>query len=142
MKLAVINDWSDGKSAIFWNKDGFLRMLWVLRERDKWDIRFFKKLDRGINWKHDYVDIHFSTDPVQAMLDWNPDAVLGFSDLSRPYLKDIQGKKPIALCYTGGTFTDYKDVPNLIFVESKVYLDWMKSMGLNVRQAFGTNTDI
>lgn len=142
MKLAVINDWSDGKSAIFWNKDGFLRMLWVLREIEHWEVKFFKKLDRSINWKHDYVDIEFSTDPVKACLDWNPDAILGFSDLSRPYLKELEGKKPIALCYTGGTFTDYKKVPDIIFVESRSYLKWFRDMGINAVQAFGTNTEI
>lgn len=83
MKLACINDWADQKSAIYWNKDGFLKMLHVLRERDKWEIVFFKKSDRSFIWKHDYVDLHFSTDPVKACLDWNPDAILGFSDFSR-----------------------------------------------------------
>ena len=142
MKLAVINDWEDKKSAVFWNKDGFLKMLDVLRTRDGWEIVFFKKSDRSFTWKHDYVDLHFSTDPVKALLDWNPDAVLGFSDLSRPYLKELQGKKPIALCYTGGTFTDYKNVPNIIFVESRWYMKWFSDMGIKAVQAFGTNTEI
>lgn len=143
MKLAVINDWFDKKSAIFWNKDGFLKMLDVLRKRDGWEITFFKKSDRSYTWAHDYVDLHFSTDPVKALLDWNPDAVLGFSDFSRPYLNEIRGKKPIALCYTGGNFTDYKDVPDVVFVESKSYVKWMGEIGVkNVIQAFGTNTEI
>src|SRR3990167_39547 len=94
IKLACINDWFDRKSAVFWNKDGFLKMLHVLRERDGWEIVFFKKSDRSFTWQHDYVDLHFSTDPVKSLLDWNPDAILGFSDLSRPYLKEIEGKKP------------------------------------------------
>ena len=142
MKLAVINDWFDKKSAVFWNKDGFLKMLHVLRERDGWEIVFFKKSDRSYTWAHDYVDLHFSQDPVKSLLEWNPDAILGFSDFSRPYLNEIRGKKPIALCYSGGTFTDYKDVPDLVFVESKSYFTWMKDMGLNVEMAFGTNTEI
>lgn len=142
MKLAVINDWFDKKSAVFWNKDGFLKMLDVLRKRDGWEIVFFKKSDRSYTWEHDYVDLHFSTDPVKSLLDWNPDAILGFSDFSRPYLAEIKGKKPIALCYSGGTFTDYKDVPKIIFVESKTYLAWMQGMGLNAVQAFGTNTEV
>lgn len=142
MKLAVINDWEDRKSAVFWNKDGFLKMLHVLRERDGWEIIFFKKSDRGFTWPHDYVNLHFSTDPVKALLDWNPDAILGFSDLSRPYLKELAGKKPIGLCYTGGTFLDYKNVPSIIFVESRSYLKWFREMGINAVQAFGTNTEI
>lgn len=142
MKLAVINDWFDPKSAVFWNKDGFLRMLDVLRKRDGWEIVFFKKSDRSFTWKHDYVDLHFSVDPVKALLEWNPDAILGFSDLSRDYLKEIHGKKPIGLCFSGGTFLNYKEVPDIIFVESREYLKWLKGLGLNVVQAFGTNTEI
>lgn len=143
MKLAVCNDWFDPKSAIFWNKDGFLKMLHVLRERDRWEIKFFKKSDRSFEWKHDYVDLHFSQDPVKNLLEWNPDAILGFSDLSRPYLKDIAGKKPIGLCFSGGTFKDYKDVPDIIFVESKSYLKFMGDIGVKKAvQAFGTNTEV
>lgn len=143
MKLAVINDWFDKKSAVFWNKDGLLKMLHVLRERDGWEIKFFKKSDRSFEWAHDYVNLSFSQDPVKALLEWNPDAILGFSDFSRPYLDEIRGKKPIALCYTGGTFTDYKDVPDLVFVESESYIPWMKEIGVKeIVQAFGTNTEI
>lgn len=143
MRLAVINDWHDTKSAVFWNKDGFLKMLAVLRDRDGWDIKFFKKYDRHLEWKHDYVDLDFSTDPVKSALDWEPDAFLGFSDFSRPYLDEIKDKGiPIALCYTGGRFEHYKDVPDIIFVESKSYVKWMEEMGLPVVQAFGTNTEL
>lgn len=141
MRLAVINDWGDKKSAVFWNKDGFLKMLHVLRERS-WDIRFFKKHEDTFKWQHDFVDLYFSPDPVKALKDWKPDAILGFSDFSRPYLKELQGIAPIALCYTGGRFTDYKDIPDIVFVESKSYVDWMKPMGINVVQAFGTNTEL
>lgn len=141
MRLAVINDWHDKKSAVFWNKDGFLRMLQVLRDRDKWEIKFFKKHDKSFEWQHDYVDLHFSTNPVQAAKDWKPDAYLGFSDFSRPYLKELEGL-PVALCYTGGRFTHYSKIPKITFVESKTYVDWMKGMGLNVVQAFGTNTEL
>jgi len=142
MRLAVCNDWFDKKSAVYFNKDGILKMLDVLRKRDGWEIKFFKKHDRTFEWEHDYVDLSFSPDPVKQLLEWNPDAILGFSDFSRPYLKEIEGKKPIALCYTGGRFTNHKDVPDIVFVESKSYVDWMKPMGINVVQAFGTNTEL
>lgn len=142
MKLGVINDWHDKKSAVFWNKDGILKMLDVLRKRDGWEIKFFKTHDKTFEWEHDYVDLSFSPDPVKQLLDWKPDVALGFSDFSRPYLKELDGKLPIALCYTGGRFTDYKDVPDIVFVESKSYVDWMKPMGVNVTRAFGTNTEL
>lgn len=142
VKLAVLNDWHDKKSAVFWNQDGFLKMLYVLREKYGWQVKFFKKHDKSFEWTHDCVDIQFSQDPAKTALEWKPDAILGFSDFSRPYLNEIRGKCPIALCYTGGRFEDYKDVPDIIFVESKTYVDWMKGMGLNVVQAFGTNTEL
>lgn len=141
MRLAVINDWYDKKSAVFWNKDGLLKMLHVLRERDGWDIKFFKMHAKSFEWEHDYVDLHFSPNPVMAARSWKPDAFLGFSDFSRKYLEALQDK-PVALCYTGGRFETYKDVPKIIFVESKTYVDWMRGMGLPVTQAFGTNTEL
>src|SRR3990167_6618512 len=108
MKLAIINDWKDHKSAVYWNKDGFLRMLGILRDRDGWDVRFFKAHDESFLWEHDYVTLYFSPDPVKSLVEWGPDAVLGFSDLSRAYLGDERMKHlPITLCYTGGRFTDF-----------------------------------
>jgi len=143
MKLAVINDWKDHKSAVYWNKDGFLRMLGILRDRDGWDVRFFKAHDELFLWEHDYVTLYFSPDPAKSLVEWEPDAILGFSDLSRAYLGDERIKNiPVALCYTGGRFTDFKDIPKITFVESKSYLTWFHNMGVNAVQAFGANTDI
>lgn len=141
MKISVLNDWHDKKSAVFWNKDGFLKMLSVLRDTYGWEITFFKKHDQEFVWEHDYVKLSFSPDPVAQAKAWKPDAYLGFSDFSRPYLDALRGEK-IALCYTGGKFTNYMDVPKIVFVESKTYVDWMKPMGINVTQAFGTNTEL
>ncbi len=142
MKLAVINDWHDKKSAVFWNKDGFLRALQVLRDRDGWEIKFFKKHDKAFEWEHDYISLHFSSDPVGAAKAWNPDAYLGFSDFSRPYLGELEGL-PVALCYTGGRFTKFAHIPKIVFTESKSYIPWMQSVGVkNVVQAFGTNTEL
>lgn|SRR3990167_1687739 len=143
MKLAVVNDWYDKKSAVYWNKDGILKMLSVLRDRDGWEIVFFKKHDQTFTWDHDYVKLSFSPDPKQQLLDWNPDCILFFGDFSRPIMGELAGSKiPKAICYSGGRFTDYMQVPDIVFVESKSYVDWMKPMGLNVVQAFGTNTEL
>lgn len=143
MRLAIANDWYDKKSAIFWNRDGFLRMLQVLRDKYGWETRFFKKHERTFDWEHDYVDLSFSPNVKQAVIDWKPDAILFFCDFSREILKEFADVDiPKALCYTGGRFTQYKDVPDIVFVESKTYVDWMKPMGINVVQAFGTNTEL
>lgn len=144
IRLAVCNDWYDKKSAVFWNKDGFLKMLSVLRDRDRWEIVFFKKHERTFEWEHDYVKLSFSPDPVAQIREWKPDCILGFSDFSREYLKQAQGIAPIALCYSGGLYTNYETIPDLVFVESRSYVDWMKSRGTikRVVQAFGTNTEL
>lgn len=143
MKLAVTNCWEDKKSAVFFNKDGFLKMLHVLRERDGWDVKFFKKHDQTFNYTHDYVDLHFSPDPHASALAWKPDAVLFFADFSRPIIKEFEHDGiPLAICFTGGGFRDYAHIPDIIFTESKSYLKEFKAEGLNAVQAFGTNTEL
>lgn len=143
MRLAVCNDWHDKKSAVFWNKDGFLKMLDVLRTRDNWEIVFFKKHDEIFIWEHDYVRLSFSPNPAQQVRDFKPDCILFFSDLSRPIIGELADYPcPKAVCYSGGRFTDFEHIPDIIFVESKTYLDWFKSHGKNVVQVFGTNTEI
>ena len=143
LRLAIANDWYDKKSAIFWNKDGFLKALHNLREIYGWETKFFKKHERTFEWEHDYVDLSFSPDPKQQILDWKPDAILFFSDLSRPLLGELKDSGiPIAICLTGGTFVDYINVPNIIFVESQTYFDVLGAKGANVMRAFGTNEEI
>lgn len=144
MRLGVVNHWYDKKSAIYFNKDGFLKMLQVLRDRDGWEIRFFKKHERTFDWSHDCVELSFSPDPVGNLLRWKPDAVLVFADFASDSLRELEGKGvPIAQCYTGGRFDTYAHVPDIVFTESKSYIDWMKSKGVKkVVQAFGTNTEL
>lgn len=144
MKLGVINWWHDKKSAIFWNKDGFLRMLQVLKERDGWEVKFFKKHDETFDWKHDCVDIRFSPNHTAELKAWKPDAVLVFADFSFPQIRELLDLKvPIAQCYTGGRFSEQAHIPDLVFTESKSYIPWMKEVGVKkVVQAFGTNTEM
>lgn len=142
MRLGVTNHWYDKKSAIFWNKDGFLKMLDVLRKDHGWEVKFFKKHEKTFEWAHDYVDLHFSPNPSQALLDWGADAALVFGDFTADSLPELQGKLPIAQCYSGGRYLNHAKIPDIVFVESKTYLEWMKPMGINVTQAFGTNTEL
>lgn len=145
MRLAVATDWGDRKSAFYSNKDGFLRMLEVLRDRDRWETRFFRKHpERTFEWSHDCIEAHISPNPAQALLDWKPDAILLFCDFSRPIAGELYGKGiPIAQCYTGGRFDQYAHVPDIVFTESKSYILWMKEKGVKkIVQAFGTNTEL
>lgn len=145
MKLAIATDWGDKKSAFYSNKDGFLKMLQVLRDRDGWETRMFRKHpEETFVWEHDCVVAHISPNPAQAVLDWKPDAILLFCDFSRPISGELYGKGiPIAQCYTGGRFTTYAHVPDIVFTESKSYIQWMKDQRVKkVVQAFGTNTEL
>jgi glycosyltransferase involved in cell wall biosynthesis len=145
MRLAICTDWGDRKSAFYSNKDGFLRMLQVLRERDGWETRFFRKHpEETFVWEHDCITAHVSPTPAKHLLGWKPDAILFFCDFSRDIMGELDGKGiPMAQCYTGGRFTTYATVPDIVFTESKSYIDWMKSHGVKkVVQAFGTNTEL
>lgn len=145
LRLAVATDWGDKKSAFYSNKDGFLKMLQVLRDRDGWETRFFRRHpDETFVWEHDCITAHISPSPAKALLEWKPDAILLFCDFSRPIAGELEGCGiPIAQCYTGGRFTQYAHVPQLVFTESKSYIEWMKGIGVKkVVQAFGTNTEL
>ena len=67
-----------------------------------------------------------------------------FCDTSRPLLKDLEDCGiPLALAFTGGLFEEYVHIPDIIFTESRSYVDWLKDNGAKkVTQAFGTNTDV
>lgn len=142
MRLAVCNDWFDKKSAVFFNKDGFLRAIGILGK--EWDVKFFKLHDQTFTVPHDCgFDLEFSPDPYQKMVDWKPDAILFFCDFSRPLLAKFRDSNiPIAIAYTGGEFRNHEDVPDVVFVESDSYFQKFKARGLNVRRAFGVNTEL
>ncbi len=143
MKLAVCNDWFDAKSAVLTNQDGFLKSLQVLQERDGWEVVFFKLHEYEWRLQHPCVELRFSTDPKKAILEWKPDAVLFFCDFSRDLLGDFKDVGiPIAMCLTGGLFDTYIDVPDIIFVESTSYIDWLSAKGYKATRAFGTNTEL
>ena len=142
LKLVISNDWVSDKQAHYLNKDGFLKALHILREKEGWDTVFIKKSSPGY-FDHAYVQFKYVEDVKQGILDEKPDAILFFGDLSRPILKEFEDSKiPIALALTGGTFKDYVHVPDIIFVESQVYYDDLKGSAKKVVKAFGTNTEI
>lgn len=142
MKLVATNDWWSDKMAHHLNKDGILRALGLLRDEYGWETKFIKRHEPG-SLDHPYIRFEYALNVKEAVLMEEPDAILVFSDLSRPLLNDLRGcGVPIALAFTGGPFDDYEDVPNVIFVESQVYYDRFKNNGRNVKRAFGTNTDI
>jgi len=143
-RLAIANFWESDKRAHHTNKDGILRSFAHLRDDYGWETRFFKlaKQETG-SLVHPYVTFQYCDDVVSEVLMWEPDAILLFCDLSFPEIGRLgESGIPIAMCFTGGMFDQYEDVPDIIFVESRVYYDRFKSHGKNVRRAFGTNQDI
>ena len=143
MKLAVFNDWFDKKSAVFWNKDGFLKALQVLRDDHGWEVKFFKKHDGTFEFQHECVTLSFSPNVAESIKAWKPDALLHFGDFSRPILDELKDSGiPMAMCLTGGLHDQFIDVPDIVLTESSSYVDWLKGRGVNVVRAFGTNTEL
>jgi glycosyltransferase involved in cell wall biosynthesis len=142
MKLIVTNFWQSDKLAHHTNKDGILRALAHLRDDYGWETKFIKKGEPGV-LVHPYIRFEYAEDVVDAVLAEEPDVILLFCDLSFPEIGKLgESGIPIAMCFTGGMFDQYEDIPDIIFVESQVYYDRFKSHGRNVRRAFGTNQDI
>jgi glycosyltransferase involved in cell wall biosynthesis len=142
MRLAVANDWYNKKSAVFFNKDGFLRAIGILGE--EWEVKFFKKHEQTFTMPHECgFDLQFQPNVKQAVLDWKPDAILFFCDFSRPILEEFKDVDiPKAQAFTGGPFRDHENVADIVFVESDSYFKDFQSRGLNVKRAFGVNTQL
>ena len=141
-KLVISNDWKSDKQAHYLKKDGFLKALHILREKEGWDTIFIKQSSPGY-FDHEYVQFKYVEDVKEGILAEKPDCILFFGDLSRPILKEFEDSKiPIAVALTGGTFKDYAHVPDIMFVESQVYVDMFKGDVKKVVKAFGTNTTV
>ena len=141
-KICIANDWVSDKQAHYLNKDGFLKALHILREKEGWDTVFIKKSSPG-SFDHEYVKFKYVEDVKQGILAEKPDAILFFGDLSRPILGEFEDSKiPIAVAMSGGTFNEYVHVPDIMFVESQVYVDLFKGDAKKVVRAFGTNTTV
>lgn len=142
MKLIVVNDWWSDKMAHNLNKDGLLKALDIFQKEYGWDVKFVKKSRPGF-FQHEYVLFQYTEDPKKLILEEKPDAILFFGDLSRPLLGELKDCGiPIALAFSGGTFTNHINVPDIIFVESEVYLKRLSAMRENIIQTYGTNTEV
>lgn len=80
----------------------------------------------------------------QEALSFEPDAVLCWGGLDRPLHALVRRLgKPTALCFAGGP-VNHPNLENfdLVFCETDYHLPVFKSLGVNVRKAFGVNTDL
>lgn len=119
--------WSDGLAA-------------ALRELERRGHQVRAYADTPVMIPNPMVTIH----PLEDMDgDWC-DVFLHWADLTRPHaVEHMRYNKPMALCFAGGeTSTEQTELFDHIFVESQVYLNKFKDMGISTSIAFGTNTDL
>jgi len=122
--------------------------LWAaLQELGKdWEVRIFVPYgDAQVNVGNFSIEQY--PRPRQALeeaLEWGPDAVLCWGGLDRPLHATVrQFGKPTALCFAGGP-VNHANLGNfdLVFVETDYHLPIFQALGVNVRKAFGVNTDL
>jgi len=81
---------------------------------------------------------------LEEALAFEPDAVLCWGGLDRPLHALVRRfGKPTALCFAGGP-PNHANLGNfdLVFCETDYHLPVFQDLGVNVRKAFGVNTDI
>jgi len=143
IKLAFVWDWANTIPQLTNWKDGLAAALKILS--NEWEIKVYS-IGQDMVFPAPYMPIILKSSPellAKEILDFKPDAILFFADFTRPTIPHLAGKGiPMALCLAGGTFRNYVDAFDLIFVESEVYKNQLESEGKNVIKAFGTNTEL
>jgi len=143
MKLAFVWDWENPWSQMLNWKDGLAKAIYLLSK--EWEVKCYS-IGKDTIFYHDYFPIILKPTPellAQEILKEKPDAILVFGDFTRPTIPYLANRGiPMACCLAGGTFRNYVDCFDLIFVESRVYKDQLEAEGRNVIQAFGTNTEL
>ena len=143
MKLVFIWDWENPWSQMLTWKDGLSKAIQILSQ--EWEVKCYS-IGKDTIFYHDYFPIVLKPTPellAEAILKEKPDAILVFGDFTRPTIPYLAHRGiPMALCLAGGTFRDYADCFDLIFVESEVYKNQLEAEGRKVIKAFGTNTEL
>lgn len=142
MKIAFVWDWKNPWIQMLTWKDGLARAVKILSA--KHDVKVYS-IGEGV-FQHDYFPIILKPTPEQLaeeVLREKPDVILVWGDFTRPTIPFLARPGiPMALCLAGGDHRDHAYLFNLVFVESQVYFDQLKSEGFNVKRAFGTNTEL
>jgi len=143
LQISFLWDWENPWIQMLTWRDGLARAIQILSQ--EWDVKCYSIGENTI-FQHDYFPIYLkpnSKELAEFILSDRPDVILVWGDFTRPTIPYLAHKGiPMALCLAGGTFRDYVDCFDLIFVESEVYYQQLKSEGKNVRKAFGTNTEL
>ena len=143
MKLAFVWDWNNPWSQMLTWKDGLAKAIQILSK--EWEVNCYS-IGKDTIFQHDYFPITLKPTPEllsETILKEKPDAMLVFGDFTRPTIPFLTDKGiPMAICLAGGTFRNYVDAFDLIFVESEVYKNQLEAEGKRVIKAFGVDTEL
>lgn len=146
MRIAICWDWGNELEQLITWKDGFAAMFRELGR--KADIQVFTQLKRTnerLVVTHEYFPINCSPtymDMEEWVIDWKPDFVLFWADMTRPAIPNLTHMFPSGILFSGGEpITENTHRFDVIFTESESYLARFRERGLNAHQAFGTNTE-
>lgn len=143
MKILFLWDWEPEYSQATMWEDGLAAALKELIDRGH-EVKLFTASSEPTIIKHPYFDIHVSEDMKREALEYAPDTILYWGDMTRPNAPILaETGIPMAICFAGGEPISYNtDLFSHIFVESQVYEDIYKNKGYSVSRAFGTNTTL
>lgn len=125
-------------------QDGLYAALQLLGQQ--WDVRVFVPYgDAQVTVGN--LSIEQYPRPAQALeeaLSFDPDVVLCWGSIDRPLHATVRRfQKPTALCFAGGAVS-HSNLGNfdLVFCETDYHVPLFERQGVNVRKAFGVNTDL
>jgi len=129
-KVAFVWDFSVSPVELHTWADGLNAALGVLQRDYEYDI---------------YVIADDKQDSIHKKIrDIKPDVILGWGSLDRPSFAGVKEHGvPTALCFAGGPTNHFHTSSfDIIFVENEVYEQQFKKQSINVKRAFGTNSEL
>lgn len=143
LRISWLWDWEpEYTQATVW-EDGLAAAMKVLMDRGH-TVQMLTTSPQRTLIKNAYFDMTASEDVVKDIVEFEPDVILHWADMTRPHARPLAKLGiPMAICFAGGeplgenaVFMDH------IFVESAVYYRVFKEAGMSVSMAFGTNTEL
>jgi len=143
MRLAFVWDWNNTYKQLLNWQDGLAKAIGILSK--EWEVRAYS-IGQDMIFPTPYIPIILKPSSellAREVLNFKPDAILFFADLTRPTIPYLANRGiPMALCFAGGPFRNYVNCFDLIFVESDVYKNQFENENKKVIKAFGTNTEL
>lgn len=129
-KLAFVWDFAVTKQELFTWADGLNAALNILQEKYNYEVYVISSDNKAS-----------IEEQLRAI---KPDVILGWGSLDRPSFASLREYKvPTALCFAGGPTTHpFSSSFDIVFVENDVYKNAFVRQGVNVKVAFGTNSQL